>query len=108
MRTLTEPRHGIVVDSRKARWICIGSLRSDTPLCGVLGRYAGRGYWLNWRGRTDWCQPNEFSTMEAVARGVRTRLRMVRLEAVALASRPPHQEYQKLWVLVRRYRRLHN
>lgn len=87
---------------RKLRWICIGTLRSDTMLfnCG----HHRRGYWLNWRGRTSWCQPNEFPTIEGVEWAVRKRLDMVRLRVIAFASPPPRKEYQELWVLVRRHR----
>jgi hypothetical protein len=82
------------------RWIKIGSLKSGCQLYGWGLR--GRGYWLNWKGRTDWCQPNEFETIEGVEWAVRRRLSFAGLEPLALASMPPRSEYQDLWVLVKR------
>ena len=63
----------------------------------------GRGWWLNWRGRMDWCQPSEFETLEELQWAVRRRLSFARLQPAALASRAPRNEYQELWVLVRRF-----
>lgn len=81
------------------RWIKIGSVRSDTQLFPQ-----GRGWWLNWRGREDWCQPSQFWQVEHLATAVAVRLRLARLELVAMCSRPPRREYQELWVQVRRFK----
>jgi hypothetical protein len=75
-------------------------LKSDVTLHGRGA--VGRGWWLNWRGRCDWCQPNEFENMESVEWAVRRRLAIAGLELLALASRPPRNEYQGLWALVKR------
>jgi hypothetical protein len=83
----------------RTRWIVIGMLKADAQLYGRGLR--GRGWWLNWRGRTDWCQPNEFETVEQLEWAVRKRLGFAKLEAVAFASQPPRAEYQQLWVLVK-------
>jgi len=89
------------MSASRERWIRIGSVNLNVALVTRRG-YRQRGCWINWRGRTDWCQPNEFESFEVLAAAVKTRLKMARLEPVALASRPPQKEYQPLWVLVRR------
>ena len=88
------------------RWIKIGSVRADT----VLADGHRRDWWINWKGRTDWCQPNEFREFERLAAAVRKFLafghregrRRRGMEVLALASRLPRTEYQQLWVQVRR------
>lgn len=91
----------------RARWIIIGTVRADTQLCGWNGGGQGRGWWINWRGRTDWCQPNEFSTVEWLQSAVARRLELAGLKLLGLASRldgvsPHRREYQPLWALVKR------
>ena len=84
----------------RTRWIIIGTVRPDTQLYGWGAQ--GKGWWINWRGRETWCQPSEFKEFDGVKWAVEIRLKLARLELVALASRPPRQEYQQLWALVRR------
>ena len=85
-----------------SRWIVIGALKANVALYGRQFGGGRRGWWLNWRGREYLFQPSEFLEIEDVAAAVRRRLALARLELLALASCPPRDEYQKLWVLVRR------
>jgi hypothetical protein len=86
----------------RTRWIKIGSLKSAVALYGRQFGGGRRGWWLNWKGPCDWCQPSEFENMDGVEWAVRRRLALAGLEPLALASRPPRREYQALWVLVQR------
>ena len=87
---------------KKEKWICVATVKAEVLLFGREFGRQGRGWWLNWQGRIDWCQPQEFRTVEAVAAAVRCRLALAGLELTALASCPPAREYQELWALVRR------
>ncbi len=94
----------------RTRWIKIGSVRADTQIGGWMGTDWSRGWWINWRGREDWCQPSEFRQFEHLVAAVRRFLsfgqregrRRRGMELLAVASRLPRREYQELWVLVRR------
>lgn len=86
----------------RTRWIIIGTVRANSALFSYGG---GRwGYWVNWRGRPVWCQNHEFMSFTGIEMEVRCRLRLARLEPVALACRlaDGRREYQPLWVEVQR------
>jgi hypothetical protein len=83
--------------SVRPRWIKIGSVKSDAQFYPQ-----GRGWWINWKGRTDWCQPHEFSTVNGLQKAVRLRLKFARLDLLALCSEPPRREFQELFALVQR------
>lgn len=93
-----------MASDRQTRWIVIATVKADAQLYGRPGEWR-RGFWLNWRGRCDWCQPCEFYEWDSVVSAVQTRLRRAGLEAVSFASCPPALEYQALWVEVQRVAR---
>jgi hypothetical protein len=86
----------------RERWIIVGRLKANVLLM-TRGMH-GRGYWINWQGRDDWCAPNEFFDMPQVEWAVRRRLGFAGLELLAMASHLPRNEFQELWVLVCRQR----
>lgn len=85
---------------RATRWICIGSVKQNHFVCVGGAGYPG-GFWLNWRGRVSWCQPNEFLTWEGLMAAIRHRLGLAGLEMVAISSSLPRTDYTRLHVLVR-------
>lgn len=85
----------------RARWIVVGLVkRIRYRVVGNHG-YLCDGFWMNWRGRKDWCQPVEFDDWVELEWAV-TRcceLRGLQPEAVVVDCAG---EYRAVRVLVRR------
>ncbi len=88
---------------KRSRWICIGKI-FDRHFVRIVNCGFPGGFFMDWRGRVDWCQPFEFITFGQLVRHVRMRLKMARLELVAIASGLPRTWPMALLVLVRRMR----
>jgi hypothetical protein len=66
------------------RWIIIAAAK---PLSYVRVGNAGfrtPGFWLNWRGKRDWCQPHEFLNWADAVAAIEARLALAGLRLVNL------------------------
>jgi hypothetical protein len=91
---------------RRSRWICIGNFLHPHLIYWGGGSTIPNAYWMNWKGRVDWCQPNEFASFQGLLGVVTARLRMagLRLEEHQLGE--TWCGYTRLYVRVSRLKAL--